>query len=447
MKEESVYEIDLAGLAALWLIRWRAFVCAGLALAVLGVVWAGLSFVPPGARSEEYRRIETALASRRLAEEALEEQRRRFDENLYYSMDPEQIVTFRLTLLVELEDSSTVTDQMDPADMVVFAYHNLARSGLQEAVGTLLHPQEAEQLLSASYDTALNQLSVYLTGEDEALVRDVLALCAGWYQDQTRDVAAQTQAHRLILLPLSETRYTRAQREELVSTRAGEQTLLNLEQELSECNEALGTAFARSSAWAAERTLEELEAVLAKRQRAEASPDYLKAGVLGALAGCFLAAFWVAGTHVAKRRLPGQEALGRRSGWNYIGRLNVLPEPPDALVRRGYGMLYPDAGGGEEVRLMTELLLRDRGLSGTLGLVGDVSREDMDRAVRCLEAAGFALETASIRRDRAGANALCRSCCAVIFVGRADQVTEAQVRALEQILLPLGKVPLGYLLV
>ncbi len=451
MKQQQ--EVDLVTLTALGLLRWRQLLCGIAAAAVLAAVWVGVTFEPPSLQEEQYRSIAQVMTARHLAEEELAEARRNLEENLFYTMDPERIVTLRLTLLVELEDRSIITEQTDPTDMVLYAYHNLARSELRTAVLELLRPAQMEQLLSIGYDGDGNHLIVTITAQDIALAQDVLALCARWYQAQQSAVGGLTHAHRLILLPLSETHHTPQEREAMVSSAAARQDILELEEVLAQWNTQLDQLFSQPGPWAAMQTQEQLREALAEKQQADAQPGYLPALVLGGLIGGFCMMMWLVLPVMMKQQLLRETAIGVLTGWHFVGRLNPLPKAPDPLVRRGQALLYRSPAADREaltgeVRAMTELLLQDRAIQRpcTLALVGNVSPEAMEQAAQALAGMDLTLCTASPGRDRALAHRLCRNCDGVIFLGTAEAVTAADVAELVQILKPLGKTPLGYLL-
>ncbi len=454
MKNHPVYEIPLAYLGAWLLLRWKRMACAAAACAIVCAAIASLTFQAPAGSDPRYQQIESALLLRKQAQLQLDQGRRQLEENQLYQMDPQRILTKRLTLTVALEDSGSITDQLDPTDQVLFAYHNAAREALRGdvLVPELLTRLQQEQLFTVSYDPELNILSLTMTAEEEALADAVLSRCAQWYQAQQATVAMQTAPHTLTVLPLSQTFYTQAEREAMVDSTEEELRLQSLKETISQQNTLLDQLFRWSSGTAAGAYQEDLEQALACKRQSDAAPGPLIPLLCGLLGGLLLSALGCSLPVLLKNRLLGESGVSDFTGWPCIGRLKVLPPSRDAAVRLARRVLYrrPEHSPEQlerEVQAMTALLLADRGLPETavLGILGSAQDAELLRLRRCLCDAGFRVEAASLS-DRVAANALCRSAGALIFAGSANAVTEGDISELQRILEPLKKTPLGYVL-
>ncbi len=455
MKNDT-YEIDVISVLALCLVQWRRILAGGVLCALLSTLWALVTFKPPAADSLENHQIDAVIYSRSVKEEQLLSAEESFRENQYYTMEPDKLLTKRLSIAVELLDQSQITDQIDPTDLILYAYHNMARTDLQgqALVPELLSRLQLEQLFSCGYDTNQNILTVSITADDEALMDAVLAAAAQWYLDHEEAAAGQTQPHKLSLMPVSVKTYDRESAEEMVSTLAAEAHMREIEASIFDNNTTLDEKFHKPQGWASTLSVEELTGLFQEKIEKEQRFHPLKPLVLGGFLGGVAAVLWICTAMLIQGRLPADRDIVSLTGWRYIGRLSEPPKPKDLIAGWGLNLLHGKQGLTAErleyeVRELTHLLLKDHGVpdGGSVALVGHLSEEAFAKVTAGLSTLPMHFESAGLLTDRIAANALLRRADAVIFLASASHARRSEVKALDEILKPLGKEPVGYILV
>ncbi len=454
MKSKDSYEINISDLFGICLLHWKKITAFVIIAALLASAVSVLTFKEPQS-SVKYRQIEEALTRREIYEEKLLLANKSFEENLFYSMDPEKIIKKELAVAFELANQDLITEQTDPTDSVVYAYYNLAQSELIEGIlsDSVLTRLQKEQFLEINQSNSSNTVFLSVTCDNEELIDEVLAICAKWFSEKTNEISEKTFEHSLNILPISADLYSRAEAAELTGTAAAEENIVKLEAKIEEYNTFLSSAFNKADSWALNRSTAEIEEYFSEIKERESSPKILTAALIGVILGGISTVLWYCTPTVIKGVLPGYDSVFEGTGWKKIGRINTLPEYKDKISQYGCKMLYGDFEKSredlkKETCEMAKMLLKDACVpsEGILGIIGKVPTESFGELTALLEGAGVDIKTADLS-DRVCCNKLCREANAIIFVGTADKVCFSEAEALDEIIRTLDKKVLGYILV
>ncbi len=456
MKKQEYYEINIIGLLAWCMIKWKKIAATALAFAVSFGIWEYISFTPRN-NGNRYMEIEAAMNARSAAEKELELATKLFDENLYYKMRPENIVTKRLIASVEPDNLELISDSFDPTDTVIYAYHNYNRSRLRgDILPKIITKQQEEQLFNFDCDYEKNLIIVSFTLDNEILVDKVMNEVKLRLESVYSDIALQTQKHRISFMPISQIVYSRDQREQLVSNHKALEEISRMKAEIADINNQLDILFKANGTWASGKTDREIRLALSQIKAEDNSPALVKYSVIGLIFGVVAGVLLVCRKILFKNIMLGDLSIEETYDWKYLGRLKEIKPSTDPIIRVGQNMLYPDMDKNisqqkEEIATLTSLLIKNAGFETngkqcSIAIIGNTDRDKLRYISDFFKEKGYITNRANTRTQRVKAYEICSAADAVIFVGGVNNTTYIDLSTTCDIVRMWDKKVLGYVL-